>query len=106
MGWTFAAFGPLGPFSASYETFAPSASVVKPLHWMAEWWTKRSLPWSSGVMKPKPFSSLNHFTVPVAIVMLLHGCSCCETREVLGNNCGTLALLAPGDRPAGTTPWY
>src|SRR5687768_1991750 len=34
---------------------------------MAEWWTKRSLPWSSGVMKPKPFSSLNHFTVPVAM---------------------------------------
>jgi hypothetical protein len=25
------------------------------------------LPGSSGVMKPKPFSSLNHFTVPVGI---------------------------------------
>src|SRR5918998_2858752 len=73
MVWTFAAFGPLGPFSASYETFAPSASVLKPLPWMAEWWTKRSLPWSSGVMKPKPFSSLNHLTVPVAMVMLLRG---------------------------------
>src|SRR5215207_1362722 len=67
MAWTFAALGPLGPCSASYETFAPSASVLKPLPWMAEWWTKRSLPWSSGAMKPKPFSSLNHFTVPVAI---------------------------------------
>jgi hypothetical protein len=27
---------------------------------------KSSLP-SSGVMKPKPFESLNHFTVPIAI---------------------------------------
>src|SRR4051812_10226205 len=34
---------------------------------MPEWWTKRSAPWSSGVMNPKPLSSLNHFTVPVAI---------------------------------------
>src|ERR1700759_3462332 len=42
-------------------------------------------------MKPKPFSSLNHFTVPVAI------CSsweivCCATREVLkatATNAGT-----------------
>src|SRR4051812_31487694 len=34
---------------------------------MALWWTKRSLPLSSGVMKPKPLSSLNHFTVPVAM---------------------------------------
>src|SRR5688500_4509688 len=28
-------------------------------------WTKRSRPPSSGVMKPKPLSSLNHLTVPV-----------------------------------------
>src|SRR5581483_697174 len=28
----------------------------------------RSLPESSGVMNPKPLSSLNHFTVPVAIL--------------------------------------
>src|ERR1039457_1706173 len=34
---------------------------------MLEWWTNRSRPPSSGVMKPKPFSSLNHLTVPVAI---------------------------------------
>src|SRR3954451_12979176 len=37
---------------------------------MPVWWTKRSLPPSSGVTKPKPFSSLNHFTVPVAMVFL------------------------------------
>src|SRR5438067_13519859 len=30
-------------------------------------WTNRSRPPSSGVMKPKPLSSLNHLTVPVAI---------------------------------------
>src|SRR5579884_258645 len=34
---------------------------------MPEKWTNRSRPPSSGVMKPKPLSSLNHFTVPVAI---------------------------------------
>src|SRR3954466_2955999 len=34
---------------------------------MLVWCTKRSFDSSSGVMKPKPFSSLNHFTVPVAI---------------------------------------
>src|SRR2546423_12161581 len=34
---------------------------------MLLWWTKRSLLPSSGVMKPKPFSSLNHLTVPVAM---------------------------------------
>src|SRR6185437_5251350 len=34
---------------------------------MPEWCTNRSLDWSSGVMKPKPLSSLNHLTVPVAI---------------------------------------
>jgi hypothetical protein len=31
---------------------------------MAVWWTKQSLSPFSGVMKPKPFASLNHFTVP------------------------------------------
>src|SRR4051812_18361476 len=39
---------------------------------MPEWWTNRSLPLSSGVMKPKPLSSLNHLTVPVAM-SFLHG---------------------------------
>src|SRR5262247_1223606 len=34
---------------------------------MAEKWAKRSLPPSSGVMNPKPFASLNHFTLPVAM---------------------------------------
>src|SRR5713101_5564061 len=34
---------------------------------MAVWWTNTSLPPPSGVMKPNPFESLNHFTLPVAI---------------------------------------
>jgi hypothetical protein len=55
------------PCSAVYVTFEPSASDLKPLPLMPVWWTKRSLPGSSGVMKPNPLSSLNHFTVPVAM---------------------------------------
>src|SRR5688500_9968940 len=35
---------------------------------MLLWWANRSLPPSSGVMNPKPFSSLNHLTVPLGIV--------------------------------------
>src|SRR3954470_24702065 len=46
---------------------------------MPVWWTKRSLPGSSGVMKPKPLSSLNHLTVPVAISGSLLGIRCCDT---------------------------
>src|SRR5579859_5770805 len=42
-------------------------------------WTNRSRPPSSGVMKPKPLSSLNHFTVPVAINFPLY--SCLRTRS-------------------------
>src|SRR3954451_18030163 len=45
---------------------------------MAVWWTKRSRFPSSGVMKPKPFSSLNHFTVPDGTCVVLHA-SCAAT---------------------------
>jgi hypothetical protein len=38
---------------------------------MAVWWQKTSSPPPSCVMKPKPFASLNHFTVPVAITLEL-----------------------------------
>src|SRR5580698_4067823 len=40
---------------------------------MPVWCTNRSLSPSSGVMKPNPLSSLNHFTVPVGMWELLHG---------------------------------
>src|SRR4029078_12787985 len=68
---TLVACGPLPVSPSSYSTFAPSARVRKPSPAMPEKWTKASFPPSSGVMKPKPFSSLNHLTTPVAIQHLL-----------------------------------
>src|SRR3954467_2084698 len=67
----FCACGPLGPCATSKLTFWFSLSVLKPLPWIAEKCAKRSLPPSSGVMKPKPLESLNHLTVPVAIFHFL-----------------------------------
>src|SRR5690349_8986586 len=67
---TFVACGPFADSPSSYSTFAPSASVRNPSPWIPEKCTKASLPPSSGVMNPKPFSSLNHFTTPVAIPAL------------------------------------
>src|SRR5688500_18641725 len=61
--------GPLGPLTISNSTFCCSFNDLKPDIWISEWWAKRSLPPSSGVMKPKPFASLNHLTVPVAITI-------------------------------------
>ena len=66
--------GPSGSRPSSYSTLAPSASVRNPSPSMAEKWTNASWPPSSGVMNPKPFSSLNHFTTPVAI--------CCSTSRL------------------------
>src|SRR5829696_9013722 len=63
---TLVAWGPLEDSPSSYSTFAPSARVRKPSPEIPEKWTNASLPPSSGVMNPKPFSSLNHFTTPVA----------------------------------------
>src|SRR5215210_6509867 len=68
---TFVAWGPLPDSPSSYSTFAPSACVRKPSPAIPEKCTKASFPPSSGVMNPKPFSSLNHFTTPVAIQHLL-----------------------------------
>src|SRR5919206_4709311 len=67
MTLTLVAWGPLGDSPSSYSTFAPSVSVRKPSPLIPEKWTNASFPPSSGVMNPKPFSSLNHFTTPVAI---------------------------------------
>ena len=44
--------------------------VLKLFIWIAEKWANKSSPPSSGVIKPKPLESLNHFTVPVAIIHL------------------------------------
>src|SRR6056297_3602048 len=74
-GVTFSAAGPLAPSTMSNSTSAPSASVRKPSAWIAEWWTKQSLLPSAGVMKPNPFWSLNHFTVPLVRIKRLLGLS-------------------------------
>src|ERR1043165_128113 len=52
------------------DTFCPSVSVLKPGMLIAEKCAKRSSPPPSGVMKPKPLASLNHFTVPVVICVI------------------------------------
>src|SRR5260221_7623559 len=69
MGRIFPAAGPFGPCVGSYSTFWPSLSDLNPDIWISVWWAKRSLPPSSGAMNPKPFESLNHLTVPVAIAL-------------------------------------
>src|SRR5688500_4472123 len=78
---TLVAWGPLGDSPSSYSTFAPSARVRKPSPEIPEKCTNASLPPSSGVMNPKPFSSLNHLTTPVAIQHLLT--ACIDARGVL-----------------------
>lgn len=63
---TLVACGPLGPSTISKLTSWPSRKVLKPSSWIAEKWTKISLPPFSCSMKPNPLASLNHFTLPVA----------------------------------------
>src|SRR4051794_3355085 len=80
---TFVACGPFADSPSSYSTFAPSVSVRKPSPAIPEKWTNASFPPSSGVMKPKPFSSLNHFTTPVAMTALLHVQACVRVLPAL-----------------------
>src|SRR5450631_2454180 len=61
---------PLGPCTTSKVTFWPSLSDLKPLMLIAEKCANKSSLPSSGVMKPKPFASLNHLTVPFAMLLL------------------------------------
>src|SRR6202042_3867753 len=67
MARTFAACSPLGPWLVSNSTFCPSSRLRYPVPEIALKCTKTSGPPPSWVMKPKPFSPLNHFTEPVAI---------------------------------------
>src|SRR4029453_18044006 len=60
---TFAARGPFGLSTTSKRTRSPSFSVRNPSARISEWWTNTSGP-PSRDRKPKPFDSLNHFTVP------------------------------------------
>ena len=58
------ALGPLARLVLDLRTLRQRAEARSAA--MLEKWTKRSLPPSSGSMKPNPLASLNHFTVPVA----------------------------------------
>ena len=71
MGAMFEACFPFGPCTISNWTFCPSFNERKPADWIAEKCAKTSSPPSSGVIKPKPFASLNHLTVPVDILHFL-----------------------------------
>src|ERR687897_2487304 len=107
---TLVACGPLPDSPSSYSTFAPSARVRKPSPAIPEKCTNASFPPSSGVMKPKPFSSLNHLTTPVAIQHLLTAGS--DARGVLpgtafphastaridGHNGGVIPARGPSGR--------
>src|SRR5215216_5929592 len=67
---------------------------------MPVWWTNRSLPPSSGVMKPKPFSSLNHFTVPVGMSYLRGSCELRSRSTAKGDTCGAEHFVAgPSNGP-------
>lgn len=68
MDWILEACLPLGPWVTSNCTFCPSLRVLNPFMLMAEKCANKSSPPSSGVIKPKPFASLNHLTVPIAII--------------------------------------
>jgi hypothetical protein len=76
-GVILAACLPFGPCFTSKLTFWFSCSDLKPLPWTSEKCANRSSPPPSGVMKPKPFASLNHFTVPVAIFLSFPKKTCC-----------------------------
>src|SRR6266571_1906406 len=81
---TFCACNPLGPWATSNSTVSPSARLRKPSAWIAVKWTNTSGP-DSCAMKPKPFASLNHFTLPLAITR--------QTSELWGT--------APGKNDSG-----
>src|SRR5512139_2313759 len=70
--WMFEACLPLGPVVTSKLTRWFSCRDLKPLELIAEKCAKRSSPPLSGVMKPKPFASLNHLTVPVSILFPIY----------------------------------
>nr|AIU93516.1 hypothetical protein LRS1606.82 [Rhodococcus sp. NS1] len=60
------AWRPLGPTPTSNSTAWPSWKTGTLLHSMSVCSTNRSAPPSSGAMKPKPLSPLNHLIIPRA----------------------------------------
>ncbi len=70
---TFDDWGPFWPSVTSKLTLSPSARDLKPSPWTSEKCTNTSGPLSCSI-KPKPFASLNHFTVPSAIFNSMFPC--------------------------------
>jgi len=62
---------PFGPLVTSKETFWPSFSVREALTLDRGEVREEILAAVIGLMKPKPFASLNHLTVPVAMTSVL-----------------------------------
>src|SRR5215208_785955 len=92
---TSLACGPFCPCTISNSTRSPSASDLKPCAWMALKWTKTSGP-PSREMNPKPFASLNHFTVPSIRAMRLP--SFCARRGLAVSRARPFAALTGGDQ--------
>jgi len=63
---------PLGPWVMSNVTFWFSLRVLNPGIVIALKCANNSSSPSSGLIKPKPFASLNHLTIPVAMRTPLH----------------------------------
>src|SRR5205823_3197426 len=92
---------------------------------IAEKCANRSSPPPSGVMKPKPFASLNHLTVPVAIMLLPYSVNGMWVVWTARTTCGArehkrhrrtgtdkawkpntvFVRVPPGGRQAGTAPF-
>src|SRR5690606_18525233 len=69
---TASACSPFCPWTTRKLTFWPSCRVLNPGIWIARKCTNTSSPLSR-LMNPKPFASLNHFTVPISrSAMLTH----------------------------------
>jgi hypothetical protein len=92
---TFVALGPFGPCSVLYVTRCPSARDLNPLDWIAVWWTNTSGLPSAGVMNPKPLPSLNHFTVPVAMIAA-YICQRCREVQIVAEEVRESALIGAG----------
>jgi hypothetical protein len=103
---------PFGPSVTSKDTLWPSCSDLNPEALIAEKCANRSSPPWSGVMKSKPFASLNHFTVPVAIKPLLSPqrrtidavdssrvAWTAPCRQIGKKNCGKFRAAVQGKRP-------
>src|SRR5919106_2688546 len=78
------------------------ALLERPSAATPDWWTNRSLPASSGVMKPKRLSSLNHLTVPVGIAT--SAVDCCVREGACRATIARKTLAHPARAPLRPRP--